>query len=266
MSDPEHAVMADAGRDGERMPGVRFPLLHDRAALAALCAVDGRSQNTIAQLIGCSPSAVSVMVRRLGIARTSLRRVGLRHHPLLADRDWLVARYVGDGSSQTHIAHVAGCSRRAVRNALVRHGIPLRPDGSGALAYPRLADADWLRAHYQDAGWSLARIAQEVGCSRQTVRSALMRHAIPRRPAGSPPGSPAPRPGSALRGDNTSGYRGVTWVKKRGCWQAQMQVAGTRHFLGYFAAKEDAARAYDDAAVETFGEFARRNLPPQGGN
>ena len=55
----------------------------------------------------------------------------------------------------------------------------------------------------------------------------------------------------------------MTWAKKRGCWQAQIQVDGKRHFLGYFTVKEDAARAYDDAAVEAFGEFAQRNLPPQ---
>jgi AP2 domain-containing protein len=63
-----------------------------------------------------------------------------------------------------------------------------------------------------------------------------------------------------LRGDNTSGYRGVTWTK-RGRWQAQIQVAGRRHFLGYYETKEDAARAYDAAAREAFGEFARLNLP-----
>ena len=68
------------------------------------------------------------------------------------------------------------------------------------------------------------------------------------------------RADARLRGDNTSGYRGVTW-SKRGRWQAQIQVAGKRHFLGYFASKEAAARAYDAAAREAFGEFARLNLP-----
>jgi len=63
-----------------------------------------------------------------------------------------------------------------------------------------------------------------------------------------------------LRGDNTSGYRGVTWAK-RGRWQAQIQVAGKRHFLGYFTSKEGAARAYDAAAREALGDFARLNLP-----
>jgi hypothetical protein len=245
------------------MSAIRFPLLHDRAAFAALCAVEGRSLATIAGLIGCSPSAVGTMVHRYGIARTRLPGSGRRHPPRLADRDWLVARYVDDGRSQTEIAHLAGCSRRAVRNALIRHAIPLRPAGQVPARYPCLADADWLRAHYQDAGWSLARIGQEVGCSRFTVRAALVRHTIPRRPPGPAPGSPAPRPGLALRGDNTSGYRGVTWCRRSGAWQAQLQVAGKRRFLGYFLVKEDAARAYDAAAVEACGDLARFNFPPE---
>jgi hypothetical protein len=66
--------------------------------------------------------------------------------------------------------------------------------------------------------------------------------------------------GLDLRKDNASGYRGVTWAK-RGRWQAQIQVEGKRHFLGYFTVKEDAARAYDAAAREAFGEFAQLNFP-----
>jgi hypothetical protein len=66
----------------------------------------------------------------------------------------------------------------------------------------------------------------------------------------------------ALRRDNRSGFRGVTWTK-RGQWQAQIQVAGKRHFLGYFHDKEDAARAYDAAARDAFGAFAQLNFPPE---
>ena len=68
-------------------------------------------------------------------------------------------------------------------------------------------------------------------------------------------------PSARLRRDNTSGCRGVTWCKRYGTWQAQIQVAGKRRFLGYFPSKEEAARAYDVAAREAFGEFARLNLP-----
>ncbi len=90
------------------------------------------------------------------------------------------------------------------------------------------------------------------GTSRLDNRRATLRLATPSRS----------RSGLDLRQDNASGYRGVTWVAKRGRWQAQLQVDGTRHFLGYFAVKEEAARAYDAAAKEAFGDFAQRNLPP----
>ena len=68
------------------------------------------------------------------------------------------------------------------------------------------------------------------------------------------------RADARLRSDNTSGYRGVTRSRRDGRWQAQIQVAGKRHFLGYFSYKEEAAQAYDAAAREAFGEFARLNI------
>ena len=56
----------------------------------------------------------------------------------------------------------------------------------------------------------------------------------------------------------TSRYKGV-YKPRRGGWVAQIG-AGRRHFyLGSFATEEDAARAYDRAAVALFGEYARPN-------
>jgi hypothetical protein len=63
-----------------------------------------------------------------------------------------------------------------------------------------------------------------------------------------------------LRSNNTSGYKGVTWHKGAGKWYAQIQVDGKRTYLGLFTILEDAARAYDTAALEHYGEFARLNL------
>ncbi len=59
--------------------------------------------------------------------------------------------------------------------------------------------------------------------------------------------------------NNTSGFKGVGL--HRGRWQARIWVAGSMKSLGLFATPEMAARAYDAAAVELFGEFARLNLP-----
>ncbi len=59
----------------------------------------------------------------------------------------------------------------------------------------------------------------------------------------------------------SSQYKGVCYVKRSGKWQAHIKVLGIRHFLGTFRSEVDAARAYDRAAVQHFGEFARPNFP-----
>ena len=55
--------------------------------------------------------------------------------------------------------------------------------------------------------------------------------------------------------NNTSGFKGVTWDKPHKMYRAQMAHV----FLGLFADPAEAARAYDVAAKEHFGEFARLN-------
>lgn len=64
-----------------------------------------------------------------------------------------------------------------------------------------------------------------------------------------------------LRTDSTSGRKGVTWHRPRRRWQAQIQAAGRKRHLGYFGSVDEAAQAYDTAARELFGEYARVNFP-----
>lgn len=61
--------------------------------------------------------------------------------------------------------------------------------------------------------------------------------------------------------NNSSGYKGVDWFKRQGRWRARIKAAGTWYFLGYHDNAEEAARAYDAAALELHGEFARLNFP-----
>jgi hypothetical protein len=63
--------------------------------------------------------------------------------------------------------------------------------------------------------------------------------------------------------NNTSGFRGVYWEKQVNKWRARIYSDKQRHLLGYFLNAEDAARAYDRAAKERFGEFACLNFPEQ---
>lgn len=59
----------------------------------------------------------------------------------------------------------------------------------------------------------------------------------------------------------TSPYKGVHWSKHRHIWVAQIKVDRRGLHLGHFPTAEEAARAYDAAAAELFGDFARLNFP-----
>lgn len=61
---------------------------------------------------------------------------------------------------------------------------------------------------------------------------------------------------------NTSGFKGVSFHKSRGKWQAGIKRDKEKHWLGYFQSAEEAARAYDAAALRLHGEFAHLNFPP----
>lgn len=56
-------------------------------------------------------------------------------------------------------------------------------------------------------------------------------------------------------------YKGVSLRKDTGKWRARLNSGGKCYFLGYFKTPEEAALAYDRAALEHFGEFARLNFP-----
>jgi hypothetical protein len=58
---------------------------------------------------------------------------------------------------------------------------------------------------------------------------------------------------------SASGFKGVSWDKKSKKWAAHIKYQCRKRHLGYFAVKEDAARAYNAAATELFGEYARLN-------
>lgn len=59
----------------------------------------------------------------------------------------------------------------------------------------------------------------------------------------------------------TSKYRGVFWNKQARRWTAQITLDQACERIGNFQSEEDAARAFDAAAVAAWGEFARINFP-----
>lgn len=63
------------------------------------------------------------------------------------------------------------------------------------------------------------------------------------------------------RKGGTSQFKAVD-RRPHGRWQARIRVDRKSMILGTFASESEAARAYNEAAVRFFGEFARLNVVP----
>ena len=61
--------------------------------------------------------------------------------------------------------------------------------------------------------------------------------------------------------DSSSKYKGVGWKKRSRKWEARIRFQGKLYHLGDFTDEIKAALAYDDKAIELFGEFAYLNFP-----
>lgn len=63
-----------------------------------------------------------------------------------------------------------------------------------------------------------------------------------------------------IQNNNTSGYKGVSWDKSKNKWEAYIQINSRKKHLGRYNTKEEAAQAYNEAAIKYHGEFARLNI------
>jgi hypothetical protein len=63
-----------------------------------------------------------------------------------------------------------------------------------------------------------------------------------------------------LRSDSSTGFMGVSFFPKTRRWRAYIQSRSKWKHLGYFSSPENAAIAFNVAALELHGEFARLNV------
>jgi hypothetical protein len=64
--------------------------------------------------------------------------------------------------------------------------------------------------------------------------------------------------------NNKSGYKGVSWDKKRSKWQAQIECARVKIHLGFFTDKKAAAKVYQEKAIELHGDFSNFSVQKAG--
>lgn len=60
--------------------------------------------------------------------------------------------------------------------------------------------------------------------------------------------------------NNTSGYKGVYWLKINKRWMASISINDKQKHLGCFSTKEEAAIEYNKAAKKHRGEYANLNM------
>lgn len=66
----------------------------------------------------------------------------------------------------------------------------------------------------------------------------------------------------SMRKNNTSGFKGVVFNKRRGKWMARIKLNYITIHLGYFTDPNLAALAYNEASLKYHGEFGKLNIIP----
>ena len=137
----------------------------------------------------------------------------------------------------------------AAWNARYAGTIAGTPDTRGYLAiriFGRLYLSHRLAWLIVTGEWPVAEI-DHINCNPSDNRFANLRQSTPSQNGAN----------RRLRINSSSGFKGVSWISRDRKWQAKIGIMGKTLNLGYFDSAEDAAAAYQAAAREYFGSFAR---------
>lgn len=117
------------------------------------------------------------------------------------------------GASLRDLAKAAETDDQVIREALVEAGVTVR--GQGRIAtWQEALSAELLRQKYVQEQQSLTQIAQEVGCSYQTVLAATRRHGIDLRGRRRPNSRTDPeRRSSRVARSCASRMSGIPWTR-----------------------------------------------------
>lgn len=125
-------------------------------------------------------------------------------------------------------------------------------NGSGTIYAATYLNGERIRMHKFLTCWPYT---DHINGDPLDNRRANLRQATPLQNVGN----------SKLSRRNTSGYKGVSWWEHKKRWKAYIAHDRRQKHLGYFDTPEEAARAYDAAAREKWGEFAWLNFPDEAG-
>lgn len=130
-----------------------------------------------------------------------------------------------------------------IAGSVGNHGyIVIRIDGQNRLAH-RLAWLYMLGTFPPDG-------IDHKDCDRQNNSWENLRHATGSQNQGN----------ICKRADNTSGYRGVSWHKKSGKWQACVKVSGKNYHLGFYDEPAYAAAVHAGAHKLIHGDFSHSTV------
>ena len=254
-------------------------------------AAEGKSAPDIARALGCSAVSVRSHMKKRGIQLTHAFRPILIHHKEV------ISRMAADGHSASEIAREYGVFSVNVSYFCKVHGIDLK--NGRTRAFDSIKDTNALRVEllrrfsYDPESGELRYRAGPTRSTRTAGRVRrdgyltvivggkhlflhrviwLMVHGeLPRsidhvngirsdnRLANLRPATPSENSRNLTRPFGGVPYKGVTYVKHGGKFQAQITAEGKTQYLGWFEKSEDAARAYDAAAIRLFGPFAKTN-------